>query len=691
MSEFSLITPIERVGKIAKSTVKQMQKLGVATAKDLLFYFPARYEDWSKIMTIQELKKEMAGTVKGKVIMIVNRKSNYRGTTLTEAIVSDGKDSLKVIWFNQPWITKSVATGDTLYMSGKIEIDEQYGLQMVSPSYELATHAPVHTSRIVPIYHLTERLSQKQLRTLIKNVIYLAQDIEDFLPREVKSKFNFISLQFALEQIHFPENKKWLEKAERRLKFDELLVIQLRNYLVKEELKKLHAPQIIFNLEETKNFTNSLPFQLTDDQKKSAWEIIKDMELAYPMNRLLQGEVGSGKTIVSAIAFLNTALSGQRVVYMAPTEILATQQFNNFCGLFKGRNFHIVLFTRSQRKSNQYDDVSKKEILEMIKKDTIDLLVGTHTLIQEEVQLKKLGLVIVDEQHRFGVEQRGKLLKDHQDVIPHFLSMTATPIPRSMSLTLYGDLSLSVIKELPQGRKKVITEIITPERIDAVYQFIRSEIQKGHQGFVICPLIDPSDALGVKSVQEEYTRLSKEVFPDLKLAILHGKMSGKEKDEIREKFYAHDGIDLLISTTVVEVGIDVPNATVLFIEGAERFGLAQLYQLRGRVGRSEEQSYCFLHLENPSDKAMQRMNAFLQAKNALELAEKDLEMRGPGEVFGTSQSGFVDFLKIAKLTDFENIKEAQVAAEFIMEQKLLLKYPNLQKKIKQDIKTMHLE
>lgn len=691
-----LSTPISQLPRISKTTVKRLEKLGLKKAEDLLYHFPSRYDDWSKILTIKELKVKGSGTIKAKIKQIINRKTPKRKMVITEAIVSDFSDSIKVVWFGQPFLVKVLKPGTEVFLAGKIDYDETFGLQIVSPSYEFPKKTGlIHLGRLVPIYPTTGKLSQKQIRFLIKQILPLAQKVKDFLAEEIKRDYQLMNLSIALEQVHFPASKNLLEKAIHRLKFDELFLIQLQTKLAKEKLKKQKAPKMEIKLEEIKKFVKDLPFQLTKSQKRSAWEILKDLEKNSPMNRLLEGDVGSGKTVVASIAILNVFLNNYQIAYLAPTEILASQHFFNLSNLFKNWLIKIALLTREKteiKKNDKIEKIKKKELIENIKDGEVDLVIGTHALLQENVSFKKLGLVIVDEQHRFGVEQRSQLTKNKQgNEVPHFLSMTATPIPRSLALTLYGDLDLSIIDELPPGRKEVKIKIVKPEEENEIYQFVREEIKNGRQVFVICPLIDPSDKLGVKSVKQEYERLKREIFPDLKLAMLHGKLKEREKEKIMKDFLKNK-INILISTTVIEVGIDIPNVSIILIEGAERFGLAQLWQLKGRVGRSHYQSYCFLFTESHSLKAEERLKALLKAKNGFELAEKDLEMRGPGEIFGTQQSGYLEILKIARLSDTKIIKETEEAVKKIISiDPELKKFPLLQEKIEKMTKVFHLE
>jgi len=715
----NLSTPIKDINKIAAQLAPKFKKLGLHTVQDLLFYYPYRYDDYSHLIKIKDLTPNVLTTVKVKIELIDSRRSFRKKMLLTESLVADETGKIKVVWFNQRYVAKILQAGDEVYLSGKPVITEG-GLEFHNPNFEKigktnglrSVPATTHTARLVPVYSTTEKLSQKQIRFILKKILPCTSQIKDWLPIFIRQKEKLFSLPQAVHQIHFPVSKKNLEQARRRLKFDEMFLIQLRGGIIKKELLKFKSQKIDFKQKETKNFVDSLPFQMTLSQKKSAWEIIQDLGKSQPMNRLLEGDVGSGKTITAAVAILNVLLNKFQVAYMAPTEILAQQQFKVFCDLFKKYNFKIGLLTRIESQITNYKSrdsqfiihKSKKDLLKMIQSGDIDLVIGTHALIQEKVNFNNLAFVIVDEQHRFGVEQR-KLLKEkagfglknshndsHQSAYyPHFLSMTATPIPRSLALTLYGDLDLSIIDQMPKDRKPVITKIISPDKRPEAYDFIKQEIKKGRQVFIICPLIDPSDKLGVKAVKEEFEKLDKDIFPEVKIGLLHGRLKSNEKEKIMKEF-AENKIKILLSTLVVEVGIDVPNATVMMIESAERFGLAQLHQLRGRVGRSKHQSYCFLFTESDSPDVIKRLQAVVTAKNGFELAEKDLEFRGPGEVYGLKQSGFYDSLKIAKLTDWPIIKATKPWVEKILKADPELKnYPSIKEKLADFEMSTHFE
>ncbi len=679
----TLNSKISELYRVGAATAKTLDKLGLRTASDLIFYFPFRYDDFSKSLSISDLKAETTANIIGTVELIQNKRSFKRKMYLTEALISDESDTLKVIWFNQPFLTRTLKVGDRISLAGRVS--ENHGqLIMVSPLYEkVYSDDLVHTKGLVPNYHLTADLSQKQIRSLIKQVVLLAKNIPDWLPSEIKKRLALLDLSAAIEKIHFPKNAQDVILAQKRLGFTELFLRQLKAQLIKRQLKSRQAPLINFQKQATRDFVGSLPFTLTGAQKKAAWEIIQDLEKSSPMSRLLEGDVGSGKTLVAVMAMLNVALNKKQAALMAPTEILAEQHYNSLKKLLKDYNFKIELLTHSHKKGDTTG---------------ADIIIGTQALIQETVKFNNLALVIVDEQHRFGVKQRQKLLdfknnKDGSRETPHFLSMTATPIPRSLALAIYGDLDISLIDQMPSDRKKIITKIITEEKRPAAYDFIRAQIKSGRQAFVVCPLIDESDKLGVKSVKKEHERLDKEIFPELKVGLLHGKLKSREKEAIMADFLA-GRIQILVSTSVIEVGVDVPNATMMIIEGAERFGLAALHQFRGRVGRSGFQSYCLLFPSNEelsNGKTIARLEAMAKYNDGFSLAKMDLKLRGAGELYGLDQSGFPE-LQIASLFDYENIKKAQAeASALINSDPDLKKYPFLKSKLGEWEDKIHLE
>ena len=698
----TLKTPIEELPQIGPRNVLYLHKLGIRTAGDLLFHFPFRYDDFSDFKLIKDVEVGQVVSVKGEILEVQNVRTRRRNMILTEAAIEDDSGVIRAVWFNQPFLTNSLKAGMNVSLSGKVNFAKE-GIQLSSPAWEALGKSNLHTGRLVPVYHETEGLSSKWLRVHIKPLLSLSDEATEFLPEEVLERQDLLGLSEAIRQIHFPDDDVAAELAKRRLAFDELFLVQLYMQRQRQEWQRQKAVGIRYDKEleaEIKYFLEKLPFKLTDGQKIAVWKIIKDMEKDSPMNRLLEGDVGSGKTLVALLAVLVAVRSGYQALIMAPTEILARQHFAESLKRFHGTNIRIVLLTGSE--SRYFDgrdekSLTKEKILSAIKKGEADLVIGTHALIQEKVFFKSLALSVVDEQHRFGIEQRAQTQSEVSDIedgfvatVPHLLSMTATPIPRTLALTVYGDLDLSILNEMPKGRQKIITELVAPGNRESTYDFIRKEIKSGRQAFVICPLIEESDVLEVKSATETFEKLEKEIYPDLAIGLLHGKMKPKEKEEVMKKF-SKNKINILVSTSVVEVGIDIPNATVMLIEGADRFGLAQLHQFRGRVGRGEFQSRCFLFTDSTSGKAHRRLKALIECESGFDLAQKDLELRGPGELVGVRQSGLPD-LAMASLSDSELIQATREEAKVILEMDAdLKKYPELLSRIRIFEKDVHLE
>ncbi len=684
----TLETKINQLKGVSKTLISRLRKLEIETVRDLIFYYPYRYDDFSLFLPIKKLEPGITVTIKGRLELLANRRTSRKRAMLTEGLVSDETGSVKILWFNQPWISSSLRQGEEYYFSGKV-VGDMFDLHFNGPEYKRADLATGNQASIVPVYSLTQGITSKQINLLVKSVLEVIDKIEDEVPEKVFAGEKFPSFNSAVKEIHFPKDKNSLASARRRLAFDELFPLQVRSRLLRKKLEQATAYKINFFQEETKNFVNGLKFNLTGDQKKSAWEILKNMQADQPMNRLLEGDVGSGKTLVAALAMYNVALNKFQSAIMAPTEILAHQHFKTIKKFFGSSGVRIGLNTSAQKIIDDHE-VDRAEFLKACSSGKIDIIVGTHALISEDLKFKNLALAVVDEQHRFGVEQR-KILKEKSKNHPHFLSLTATPIPRSLALTVYGDLDISIIKEMPAGRKKIVTKIVESNKRHLAYQFIAEQIKKGRQAFVICPLIDPSDKLGVRSAKEEFERLEKEVFSEFKIGLMHGRLKSKEKEEVIKDF--SDGkIKLLVSTSVVEVGIDVPNATVMMIEGAERFGLAQIHQFRGRVGRGEHQSYCFLFSDSMDPDALTRLQPLVETQDGFVLAQRDLEQRGAGAVYGYQQSGMAGFyLKIADLKDIELIKKVREAAEKFVEENDLKDYPLLKKKVDNLDFSDHLE
>ena len=711
-----LNSPIQSIKGIGPVFQKKLKKLNIKTARDLLFHFPFRYQDFSNFKKIAEIKFGENCSVIGKVKKIESSRSPRKRMAIVKALVFDETGGIEAIWFNQPYITNVIKEGDTICLSGKVSLSEN-GAYFSSPIYEKISEEDQGSqkSRIIPVYPETEKLSSRWLRWIIgKTLVELKGKIKEFIPLVIIKNEKFPELEEALWQIHFPKTIEEAERAKGRFVFQELLLIELLVFQERLRLKKEKAPKIKTDIELIKRFVDSLPFKLTNAQRKCAWQILKDMEEAVPMSRLLQGDVGSGKTAVAVIPSLNAVKNGWQVAFMAPTEILAKQHFKEISKMLQPFKVRIALLTGkedkiiSQKLGHYHNgvwlpevlEISRKKLLEKTAKGEIDILIGTHTLIQDKVKFAKLALIIIDEQHRFGVEQRAKLVKNNRGknrLIPHFLSMTATPIPRTLALTIYGDLDFSVLDEMPKGRKKIITKIVSPLEKENIYQFIRERVSEGEQAFVVCPRIESrqskkeKDAWAeVKAVEEVFENLSKKVFPDLKIAMLHGKMKPKEKEKIMKDFKAKK-IDILVSTSVIEVGIDVPNATIMMVEGADRFGLAQLHQFRGRVGRSGLQSYCFLSTNSKSKKTALRLKALVESVDGFELSKKDLEIRGPGSLSGAKQWGIPD-LAMKNLSNPIMIEKARNwAKKILIEDLRLLKYPLLKKMIEERNREIHFE
>lgn len=563
---------------------------------------------------------------------------------------------------------------------------------MKNPAYEKATlEKTLHTARLVPVYPATYGLTQKQLRFLVSQALNAVTEFREIIPKEIKKQAKLADKAGAIRAIHLPDNQTDWQKAAHYLKFEELFLTQLLTEQSRRALQKAKAPAIPFQEQATKQLVGSLPFKLTNDQRKVAWQILKDLSLERPMNRLLQGEVGSGKTVVAAIAALNAAENGYQTALMAPTEILALQHYQTISRLFPDKP--VVLLTSKHSRLTNDPSASRAEIKQDISDGNVAIIIGTHAIIQNDVVFKKLGLIVIDEQHRFGVEQR-KLLKNKQSesltLVPHLLSMTATPIPRSLALTVYGDLDISTIRELPMGRVPITTKIIENSGRNEAYRFITEKIKLGQQVFVVCPLIEESDVLGAKSATTEFEKLHK-IFPNTKIGLLHGKLKSKEKEQIMNDFQNRQ-TSILVATAVIEVGVDVPNASIMVIEGAERFGLAQLHQFRGRVGRGSTASFCFMFPTTASAQVKHRLQSFINARDGFEIAELDLRLRGPGQIYGTTQSGFETNLKIASLSDSELISQTkEVAKTIIQEDPSLAQYPELSRELKDAGRGLHLE
>ncbi len=703
-----LSTPVSVLPGIGGLTEKDLRNLGIISIRDLLLHVPFRYDDYSVSKPISQLRHDDTVTVTGKVRQIETRPSKSGRVTLTEAIVEDGSGEIKVTWFNQPYLEKTLRAGSMVSLAGRV--DSRMGRTLVSPVWEPAGKR-VHTGRIVPVYSLSGSLTMRRLRSAMLSALPATDECLEFLPKDILETESFPSRSDALRSVHFPESRQELDAAITRLKFEELFLHQLMFAEVRRERLVRPAHPAPMDVEFLKSFVATFPFTLTNAQRKAAWEIVQDCEKDKPMNRLLEGDVGSGKTAVAAIAIANILHAGGSAAYLAPTEILAVQQQRSLsttleiasvAPLSRNDKVFISVIARSPQTTRQSlvalltasqarignRDVSRKELLSAVLDGTVRCLVGTHALLQQGVEIPNLTLVVVDEQHRFGVQQRKALLE--RTPAPHLLSMTATPIPRSLALTIYGDLDLSVLDEMPKGRKPVMTRLVFLKDKQPMWEHVMTEIQAGRQVFVVCPLIDPSDTMGSKSVFEVAAGLKKSLPDHVRIGLLHGKLSSDEKAVAIETFRLGQ-IDVLVATTVVEVGVDVPNASVMIISGAERFGLSQLHQLRGRVGRSDQQSYCYLMPDSWSPDAKERLMATTRTTNGFELAEIDLKLRGAGNVFGTAQSGFPDF-RLATETDVPLMKKARDWSARLLETDPRLElHPLLREQVKVSLDEVHME
>jgi ATP-dependent DNA helicase RecG len=660
----ALSAPLTVLQGVGPRHASRLEALGLHSLGDMLYFFPRRYEDYSQLKPIKSLWYGEQVTVIGTVESVHTRPIRGGAATIVEAIIGDGSGSLRLTWFNQPWLANRLKEGRQISVSGTIE---QYlgRLVMNQPDWEDVDIDHLHTNRIVPIYPLTAQISQKWLRSQMNQVVsWWAPAVVDSLPEEVRASAQLMPLGQALLQAHFPDSQGKLKAARERLAFDEIFFLQMGALRQKRDWKQVEARGFPVSDEWLEARRTALPFALTDGQQRTLAEIRLDLNSGRPMNRLLQGDVGSGKTVIAALAAGMVASNGAQVAVMAPTGILAEQHYRTFSDLLAGaggflppQDIRLLV--------GDTPDPEKGAIRSALADGSLKIVIGTHAVIEGPVQFKDLQLAIIDEQHRFGVEQRAELRS--KGTHPHLLVMTATPIPRSLALTIYGDLDLSVMEEMPAGRQPVNTHVLRPQERERAYTLIRSQIKAGRQAFVIYPLIEESEKLDeLKAAVDDFDVLSKEIFPDLKLGLLHGRLKPEEKDDTMRKFRLGE-YDVLVSTTVIEVGVDVPNASVMLIEGADRFGLAQLHQLRGRVGRGSEQSYCLLIPSHENAAENERLQAMVESNDGFLLAERDLQQRGPGEFLGTRQSGYASGLRMASLTDLPLIEKARLQAQKLFE------------------------
>ncbi|MCX7881297.1 MAG: ATP-dependent DNA helicase RecG [Patescibacteria group bacterium] len=666
--------PINSLPNTSLITIRRFNQLGIKTYFDLLNYFPFRYEDYSLVSPINKVQPGEVVTLQGQILDMKNEYTKT-GLKIQKLLLYDGTAKIEAIWYNQPYLLKLFKLGNKLSLAGEIK---NWGKKIfIEPKeYEIVkNNFLIHTGRIIPIYPEKKGLSSKVIREKIFYLLNSDYLVNEFLPEEILKYNSLVKEDYSYKNIHFPENFLAAKKARERLAFDELFVIQLSANLVKQQWQKEKVGfkfMIKEHQEKVNQFIKNLPFILTNAQKKAVAEILNDLSQSKPMNRFLQGDVGSGKTVVAAIACYVAYLNGFQSLLMAPTEILAFQHYQTLTSLFKNYSVKIGLQTSSKK-------ISKKQGLI----SDFNIIVGTHALIQKKLQFSRVGLVIIDEQHRFGVVQRAALKE--KGINPHLLTMTATPIPRTVALTLYNELDLTYIDEMPKGRLPIKTFVIPQEKRMSAYQWIKEKIKNENiQVFIVCPLIEESTVETMKSVKaakKEYQFLKEKIFPEFKVGLLHGKLKAKEKEKIMNDF-RQKKYHLLVTTPVVEVGVDIPNANIIIIEAAERFGLAQLHQLRGRVGRSDKQAYCFLFSEIKNNQAQERLNFFAKNNLGIKLAEYDLKIRGPGDVYGLKQHGYLN-LKIASLTDYQLINQTKRAVLYFLSHYSVDNFTGLYKRLKE--------
>jgi ATP-dependent DNA helicase RecG len=686
-----LSSPITEAPRIGPAKTKFLEKLNIRHVRDLLYTFPRRYDDFSQTTFMKDLKVGEKMTVRGKVTS-VKSDWGFRGRQRLLRIfveLADHTGTLSVTWYNLRFLPKQLWQGRELYVAGVVE---ESHLKKKTPHSQYAMRSPViefadsrqeqtHTGRITPVYPETYGVTSRFLRYQVKQLLPLIDSLPEYIPADIRKRHNLIGIREAIRIVHFPDNTEQLKEAQRRLRFDELFFLQLAALVRRQHLKQHQAFSIKNEAAKLKKFIQKFPFTLTAAQEKALQEILNDLYKTVPMNRLLQGDVGSGKSAVALLATYTTLQAGYKVLYLAPTEILARQQAQYFA------------LTLGQEKARLLIGALSKQAKETIKRELqqteVVCVVGTHALLQGDVAASQVGLVIIDEQHRFGVAQRHTLQEGHQEIRPHLLSMTATPIPRTLNLTVYGDLDISILDELPPGRKPVKTSIIAPDKREQAIIHTLEELHRGRQGYVITPLVEESEKLQVKSAKETYEEMKK-LFPGIAISLVHGQLPSEEKETIMRNFAA-GAIQLLVSTAVVEVGVNVPNATAMIIEGAERFGLAQLHQFRGRIGRGEYQSYCYLFPTTAAAASSRRLKILTETTDGFVIAEEDLRLRGPGEVYGVAQSGFGD-LKVASLLDYPMIKATRQEAERLLQEDSELKdYPILKGKVEQKNLLAHFE
>lgn len=663
-----LSTPLQKVKGVGPKTGEQLAAAGLQTVGDLIAFLPRKHDDFSQVTSIAHIKPGKV-SVQGRFSNLTTKRVR-RGMSVTEAVLSDDTAKVPVVWFNQGYRAEQLKNGGQWLVSGEFGLQRQR-YQIVNPSVESVKEMAVSGGRIVPVYPAIRGLKSQLVRKILLELRPVIMGLPETLPPEIVAREKLMSRAEAMYAMHFPESFEQVQAARDRLGFEEIFALMVASWLTKQDNAALESHVITFNAADAKAFVEKLPFQLTNAQRVAAWESIQNLEQGEPMNRLLQGDVGSGKTVVAGLVAYIAARAGFQTALMAPTELLAIQHATTLSKLLEPFAIRVGLLIGSLSGSR------RRPLLEAIANGQCDIVIGTHALFQDKVTFKKLGFVVIDEQHRFGVEQRQRLLaKSHK--MPHLLAMTATPIPRSLQLTVYGELDISILGEKPANRKEITTHIISPNSRAQMYAGVEAELEAGRQAYVICPRIEVGDDEQA-SVQAEVKRLKQSVFKNKRIGLLHGKLPAEEKDSVMRAFASGD-IDILVSTTVVEVGVDVPNATVIIIEGADRFGLAQLHQLRGRVGRSDLQSYCYL-VPGTSAKPSQRLRELEKSNDGFYLAERDLELRGPGEIYGRAQSGALN-LAVANIADTKLLKRTQRTADWWLGQGGdLLQYEQLSREV----------
>lgn len=680
---YSLNTKIERLPGIGPSLKKTLNNLGLFYIEDLFYHIPFRYIDFSQKIAIGKAEPGQMVTLEGKITSINARRSFRSRLQFTEAILEDNTGEVHLMWFNQPYLAKQFSEGDLIVIAGKIEwrLGKK---QITNPYFEKVTSdellEPKTAGKILPIYHLTKGITNLRLLKLVKiSWENCKKDFAELLNQQSLKTYNLPSIAKSLQDLHFPTDQSQINASRYRIAIDDCLPQQVASSIRQKILIESSAPKLTNNVEVIKNVVSKLPFTLTDGQKRATWDILQDMATGHPMNRLLEGDVGSGKTVVAWLAAYMAALDGYQTIILAPTEILASQHYETFLNLTSDQESQktggqtgeqttgqiksqIALLTRNFVKVGTNESIDKEKLTEQLSSGNIKIIIGTHALLNDNLHFSKLGLVIIDEQHRFGVSQRAFLQKTHKsDLIPHLLSMTATPIPRTLALSLFGNLEISQLTQLPAKRQKITTKLLSEADRNIAYDKISTEILAGRQSFIITPKVEESET-EVKSVKAEYERLQK-LFPKFKLGLVYGGLRGEEKDNTMNLFKAGK-IDILVATTVIEIGIDIPNASVILIEGAENFGLAQLHQLRGRVGRGPFPSFCYLFTTTEEQMETNRLKIFEQVSDGFALAEHDLQERGFGDLFGEQQSGFA--FRFPKFVTIAALKQAREIAQDIL-------------------------